>query len=147
MQVTNSPKRIAIAVNKANLTHDMIAGTGEFTVSVLSQDAPFALFERFGFQSGHSTDKFVGFESVQRAENGLLRLSRFANAFISARVVFSEDCGTHTVFTAEVTEAKVLSALPSVTYDFYFANIKPKPQPAEGKKKGITPASSTRSCK
>ena len=137
MQVTNSPKRIAIAVNKANLTHDMIAGTGEFTVSVLSQDAPFALFERFGFQSGHSTDKFVGFESVQRAENGLLRLSRFANAFISARVVFSEDCGTHTVFTAEVTEAKVLSALPSVTYDFYFANIKPKPQPAEGKKKGF----------
>ncbi len=137
MQVTDSPKRITIAVNKANLTHDLIAKTGEFTVSVLAQDAPFALFERFGFQSGRTADKFAGFEPVARGENGLIYLTRYANAFISARVIFSEDCGTHTIFTAEVTEAKVLSATPSVTYEYYFANIKPKPQPPEGNKKGF----------
>ena len=137
MQVTDSPKRIAIAVNKANLTHDQIAETGTFTVSVLSQDAPFAVFERFGFQSGRTVDKFAGFESVARAENGLLYLTRFANSFISAHVISSEDCGTHTVFTAEITEAKMLSAAPSVTYEYYFSNIKPKPQPPEGSKKGF----------
>lgn len=137
MQVTDSPKRIAIAVNKANLTHDQIAETGTFTVSVLSQDVPFAVFERFGFQSGRTVDKFAGFESVARAENGLLYLTRFANSFISAHVISSEDCGTHTVFTAEITEAKMLSAAPSVTYEYYFSNIKPKPQPPEGSKKGF----------
>lgn len=137
MQVTDSPKRIAIAVNKANLTHDQIAETGTFTVSVLSQDAPFAVFERFGFQSGRTVDKFAGFESVARAENGLLYLTRFANSFISAHVISSEGCGTHTVFTAEITEAKMLSAAPSVTYEYYFSNIKPKPQPPEGSKKGF----------
>ena len=137
MQVTHSPKRIAIAVNKANLTHDQIAETGTFTVSVLSQDAPFAVFERFGFQSGRTVDKFAGFESVARAENGLLYLTRFANSFISAHVISSEDCGTHTVFTAEITEAKMLSAAPSVTYEYYFSNITPKPQPPEGSKKGF----------
>ncbi|MDD6174531.1 MAG: flavin reductase [Firmicutes bacterium] len=137
MQVTDSPKRITIAVNKANLTHDLIAEDGKFTLSVLSQDAPFAVFERFGFQSGRTADKFAGFDPVARAENGLLYLTEFANAFISARVVSSEDCGTHTVFTAEVTEAKVLSAVPSVTYEYYFSSIKPKPQPPEGSKKGF----------
>ena len=138
-QLTDTPKRITIAVNKANLTHDMILKTGVFNVSVLSEDASMDVFKRFGFQSGRNADKFSGCEGLQRSENGLYYLTGCTNAVISGKVLQSVDCGTHTLFIAEVTEAKVLSGEPSVTYAYYFANIKPKPLPAamsEAPKKG-----------
>lgn len=135
-QLTDTPKRITIAVNKANYTHDMIQKTGVFNVSVLSEDVPFKIFQQFGFQSGRDADKFAGMATQTRSANGLRYLSEYTNAFISAKVISAEDYGTHTLFVADITEAKVLSAEPSVTYAYYFEHIKPKPQPTAEAKKG-----------
>ncbi len=135
-QLTDTPKRITIAVNKQNYSHDTLMKTGEFNVSVLSEDAPFKVFQQFGFCSGRDKDKFAGIEYAERCENGLMRLNRYADAFFSCKVIASHDYGTHTLFVADVTEARVLSNTPSITYAYYFANTKPKPQPADPEKKG-----------
>ena len=126
-QLTDSPKRISIAVNKANLTHDMIVKTGEFNVSVLSNDAPFALFQHYGFQSGRNTDKFAGVQGMARSTNGIYYIPYCTSAFLSAKVTQTVEFETHTLFIADVTEAKLLSNIPSMTYAYYFANVKPKP--------------------
>ncbi|MEG2081605.1 MAG: flavin reductase [Oscillospiraceae bacterium] len=137
MQITDSPKRIVIGVNKANYTHDMIERTGEFNLSVLTQEAPFKLFQNFGFQSGRDTDKFASCPQKIRSENGIVYLEKYSNAVLCGKVISSQDMGTHTLFVADVTQAKVLSEVPSVNYEYYFANIKPKPQPTAEKKKGF----------
>ena len=126
-QLTDSPKRISIAVNKANLTHDMIVKTGEFNVSVLSNDAPFGLFQHYGFQSGRNTDKFAGVQGMARSTNGIYYIPYCTSAFLSAKVTQTVEFETHTLFIADVTEAKLLSNVPSMTYAYYFANVKPKP--------------------
>jgi flavin reductase (DIM6/NTAB) family NADH-FMN oxidoreductase RutF/rubredoxin len=115
-----------VYVNKLNYTEQLIRKTGVFNVSVLTESAPFDLFKQFGFSSGKDTDKFAG-KTYKRSGNGLYYITEHANAVISAKVVDALDYGTHTLFVAEVTEAKVLSNEPSVTYDYYFAHIKPKP--------------------
>jgi len=137
MEVTDQPQRIAISVNKSDLTHDMIRKSGVFNLSVLTVDAPFSVFRHFGFQSGRDTDKFAGCESDCRSKNGLRYIPKYTNAFLSGKVVGEEDLGTHTVFTAEVTEAAVLSSVPSITYQYYQDNTKPKPAPAAEHKKGF----------
>ena len=134
MQITDSPKQIAVCVNKSNFTHDIIIKTHSFNISVLSEKANFEIFKRFGFSSGRDTDKFADYSQAKRSENGILYITESVNAFMSAKVVSTVDCGTHTMFIAEVTEAEVLSDDKSVTYEYYFANIKPKP---EKKKKGF----------
>ena len=135
-QLTSTPNRINIAVNKANYTHDMILNTGVFNVSVLSQKASFDIFKRFGFASGKDTDKFAGYEEhASRSANGLLYVTEGTNAFMSAKVIDAHDYGTHTLFIAELTEAAVLNQDPSVTYAYYFDHIKPKPQPKIEEKK------------
>lgn len=129
-QLTGSPGRINIAVNKANFTHDMVLNTGMFNISVLAEDASFDTFKRFGFASGKDTDKFEGFERhIGRSANGITYVTLGTNAFMSAKVIDSYDYGSHTLFVAEVTEAEVLREEPSVTYAYYFDHIKPKPQP------------------
>ena len=133
-QLTSSPLRISITVNKANYTHDMIQKTGVFNVSILSESTPFSVFQQYGFQSGRTADKLSGGEP--RTENGVAYLAEHANAVISGKVVSTVDCGTHTLFIADVTEAHVLSREASATYAYYFEHIKPKPQPAAEKKKG-----------
>ena len=137
MQVTSNPQRITIAVNRANYTHDLIKQTGAFNVSILSTEAPFKLFQHFGFQSGRDVDKFREFPHAARSRNGLLYLTKYACAFLSARVVAQQEYESHTVFTAELTEATVLSGAEPVTYSYYHAHIKPKPKPATEKKKGF----------
>ena len=136
-QVTSNPNRISVTVNKQNYTHDMIKKSGVFNVSVLTTEAPFKVFEAFGFKSGRDTDKFAECPHDARSENGLRYVSKYTNAFISARVIEERDLGTHTLFIADVTEAKILSDIPSVTYQYYFDNIKPKPIKTEEKKKGF----------
>lgn len=136
MQVTDNPKRIMICVNKQNYTHDMIVRTGLFNVSVLTEEAPFQVFQKFGFQSGANTDKFAGCTCNSRTENGLRYVPKHTNAVISGKVISTADYGTHTLFVAEVTEAKKLSNVPSVTYQYYFDHIKPKPQISAQKKTG-----------
>ena len=135
-QLTDTPKRINIAVNKANHTHDMIMATGLFNVSILSQKASFDIFKRFGFQSGRDVNKFDGYEgNFVRSANGLTYVTEGTNAFLSAKVIDTYDYGTHTLFIAEITEGTVLNNDPSVTYAYYFEHIKPKPQPKAEEKK------------
>jgi flavin reductase (DIM6/NTAB) family NADH-FMN oxidoreductase RutF/rubredoxin len=138
-QLTDKPARISVTVNKANFTCQMIAKTGEFNVSVLTESAPFAVFERFGFHGGKDTDKFAGCGYSDRAGNGIRYVPEHVNGVISAKVRETVDCGTHTLFIADVTGAVVLSDEASVTYRYYFDNIKPKPKaPAEqGKEKAF----------
>ncbi len=124
-QLSDHPKLLSVSVNKESLTRDMIVNTGMFNVSILTEETPFQVFRDFGFKSGRKGDKFQGAE-VRRSENGLLYLSAYSNAFLSARVIARTDYGTHTLFVAEVTEAEVLSKKPSVTYAYYFEHIKPK---------------------
>ncbi len=109
MQVTDTPMQISVTVNKANYTTMLIDETREFNVSILSEEAKFSVFERFGFQSGRKMDKFAGFDAVKRSENGLLYLTEMSNAYLSAKVVNKLDLGTHVQFIAEVTEGVVLS--------------------------------------
>lgn len=137
LQLTDNPKRLVLCVNKQNFTNGMIARTGMFNLSVLTEEVPFDVFKRFGFQSGRTADKFVDYPGEElRSENGLRYLNAATNAVLSAKIVAMTDYGTHTLFVAEVTEARVLSAAPSVTYAYYFAHIKPAPQkPAAPTKK------------
>ena len=136
-QLTDTPKRITVAVNKQNLTHDMILKTGVFNVSVLTEDVPFKVFQHFGFQSGRDVDKFADCEVQARGQNGVMYLPEYTNAFLSAQVIEAKDYGTHTLFIADITQAQVLSEEKSVTYAYYFEHIKPKPAPADEEKKGF----------
>jgi len=136
-QVTNTPNRLIIAVNKANYTHDMILKTGEFNVSILSEHAKFDTFKHYGFQSGKNVDKFAEIE-FRRSRNGIAYIDTDdTNGFISGKVIQTMDLGTHTLFLADVTDGEILSKVPSATYTYYFEHIKPKPEEKpEEKKKG-----------
>jgi flavin reductase (DIM6/NTAB) family NADH-FMN oxidoreductase RutF len=127
IQVTSTPNRVSVTINKANYTHDLIAKTGTFNVSVISQKAEFDLFERFGFHSGRDVDKFDGLYEYERAENGVTYITKGINAVLCAKVVASYDLGTHTTFVADVTDCWTMSKAPSCTYAYYLAEIKPKP--------------------
>ena len=111
----------------------MIEKSGIFNVSILSESVPFSVFENFGFRSGRDANKFADISFKQRSANDVYYLTDYTNAYISAKVVNMIDCGTHMMIIGEVTQALTLSDEPSVTYDYYFKNIKPKP---EAKKKG-----------
>lgn len=126
-QVTAQPNRIGVAVNKLNFTHDMIMDTGVFNVSIISESAEFALFQRFGFQSGRDVDKFDGFSAWKEAKNGVRYITAGVNAYLGAKVVQTLDLGTHTLFVADVTEMEVIGREPSATYGYYHAHIKPQP--------------------
>ena len=128
-QVTAAPvskDRISIAVNKSNFTHDIIAKTKKFTVSIISEAATFDLFKHFGFQSGRNINKFAAFDDVKRTSNGTLAITRGTNAFISANVIQQVELDTHSIFIADVIDMEKLSDVPSTTYNYYQANIKPK---------------------
>lgn len=129
MQVTSGDNsKFLISVNKQNYTRDMILSSGIFNISILTTGAKFDIFERFGFRSGRDVDKFEGFGDVHRSKNGVLYITQNTNAYISFRVIDTIDCDTHTVFLAEVTDAKNIGSGDSVTYDYYHKNIKPKPE-------------------
>ena len=139
-QVTAAPvskDRITICVNKSNFTHDLIAASKKFTVSIISEAATFDLFKHFGFQSGKNVDKFANFDKVQRTENGTLAITEGTNAYISANVINQVELDTHSIFVAEVVGMEKFNDIPSTTYNFYQSHIKPKPQPvgktADGK--------------
>ena len=127
MQVTVSPNRIAVTVNKSNLTHDIIMKSGIFNISVLDISTDFEIFKHFGFQSGKSTEKIEKFNNIRYSQNGIAYLSKNSNAYISGKVAEKIDLITHTMFIADVTDAQILSDIPSITYAYYHANVKPKP--------------------
>lgn len=128
IQVTSEPNRIGFAVNKMNLTHDMVMESKVFNISVISEKADFELFKHFGFQSGKEVDKFADFTDYKNAENGIPYITKGCNAYISGKVVETMDLGTHTFFVAEVTDMQMLDDAESATYAYYQNNIKPKPE-------------------
>ncbi len=131
-QLTDSPYRVAVNINKANYSHHVIKQTGVMNVNCLSVEAPFSVFQQFGFQSGRSADKFAG-QKVNRSDNGLVFLDKYINAFMSLKVEQYVDMGTHGMFICSVTEARVMSEQDTMTYTWYQKNVKPKPE-TEGKK-------------
>ena len=131
-QVTDSPNRIAVCINKANYSHHVIKQTGIMNVNCLDVTAPFSLFENFGFRSGRTADKFAGMEEL-RSDNGLRFLPRHINSFMSLKVESYVDLGSHGLFICSVTEARVISDKDTMTYAYYHSDVKPKPQ-TEGKK-------------
>jgi flavin reductase (DIM6/NTAB) family NADH-FMN oxidoreductase RutF len=134
-QVTTEPNRIVVAVNKNNYTHDMIIRTGEFNVSILTENSRFDTYKHWGFQSGKDVNKAEGV-NVKRAQNGIIYIADETNAVISAKVISATDLGTHTLFLADVTDCEELSNAPSVTYSYYQSNIKQAPAAGQ-KKKGF----------
>ena len=126
-QVTNAPNRIAVAINKENYSHHVIKQTGKMNINCLSTDAPFAVFEQFGFKSGRNTDKFENCEPL-RSDNGLVFLPRYINSFMSLKVEQYVDLDTHGMFICSVTEARVLTDKETMTYTYYQNHVKPKPQ-------------------
>ena len=125
-QVTSTPNRIMIAVNKNNFTTEQILRTKKFNISILNEDATFDLIKRFGFVSGRDTNKFENFADYEIAENGIPYITQGTNSYISAEVVETRDLGTHYEFLAEVTAEISLNNTPSITYAYYQSNIKPK---------------------
>jgi len=132
-QITVDPLTITVAVNKANYTHDMIMNTKKLNVSVLSEDCAFEVFKHFGFQSGRDTDKFSNM-TIKRSSNGITYIPYMTNAYMSCEVIDTVYFSTHTLFVCEIKEAKVLNDTKSMTYQYYFDNVKPKPQKDEKKK-------------
>lgn len=134
-QVTSSPNRISITVNKDNLTHYMVMESGKFNISILSEKASFDIFKHFGFQSGKTTDKFQGYSASKRSENGIYYITEGTNAYISASVEQTIDLGSHTMFIAAVEDMEVLADEPSASYAYYQSSIKPQPEakPSQGK--------------
>lgn len=133
-QVTNTPNRIAVTINKSNYSHDVIKTTGIMNVCCLSVEAPFSVFQNFGFKSGRDTDKFAD-TPFWTSENGLAVPSQYINAFISLKVEQYIDFDTHGMFVCTLTEARNIVDKETMTYTYYQDNVKPKPQPQ--KKKGF----------
>lgn len=125
-QITDDPLRVMVAINKANYSHHVVKNTGIMNVNCLSIDAPFKVFENFGFQSGRNVDKFANMEPL-RSDNGLAFLPQYINAFMSLKVDEYMDMGTHGLFLCSVTEARVMSDRETMTYTYYQKNVKPKP--------------------
>ena len=131
-QVTNTPNRVAVTINKENYSHHIIKQTGKMNINCLTVDAPFSVFEAFGFVSGRNVDKFADCEPL-RSDNGLVFLPRYINSFMSLEVEQYVDLGTHGMFICSVTEARVISDRETMSYTYYFENVKPKPE-TKGKK-------------
>ena len=131
-QVTNTPNRVAVTINKQNYSHHVIKQSGIMNVNCLSTDAPFSVFENFGFRSGRNTDKFENVDAL-RSDNGLLFLGRHINSFMSLKVESYVDLDTHGMFICTVTEARVISDVETMTYTYYLENVKPKPE-TDGKR-------------
>ena len=128
MQVTSEPCQIAIAINKRNYTQEMISKTRKFNISILSKDSNFEIFKHFGYQSGRDVDKFTNFTDVKRSPNGLYYVTKGTNAYMSAYVQQEIDLSTHSLFIGQLVATEILSETPTITYNYYQKNIKPKPQ-------------------
>ena len=131
VQVSSSPERIAVTVNKNNYSHDTAKASGIMNICFLTEETPFKVYEHFGFQSGRDVDKFADC-TPPRSENGLVYLPKYINSYLSLSVINYIDLGSHGMFICDITEAKVISDAPTMSYAYYHKNVKPKP--AEKKK-------------
>lgn len=131
-QVTDNPKQIMVAINKQNLTCELVQKSGVFSISILSESAPFTLFQHFGFQSGRETDKFVGIPFAMTKQE-LPYLTEHTTAYLDCKVVNSLDLDSHIMFIAQVTNADVISDEKPITYSYYHEHVKPKKTPTSQK--------------
>lgn len=131
-QVTNTPNRLAVTISKENYSYHVIKQTGKMNINCLTTDAPFSVFETFGFKSGRNTNKFENCEPL-RSDNGLAFLPRYINSFMSLKVEQYVDLDTHGMFICSITEARVISSAETMTYTYYYNYVKPKPE-TDGKK-------------
>ena len=132
-QIASNPERVAVSLNKANYTAEVVKKTGIMNVCTLNEQTPFQEFRHFGFQSGRNVDKFADYTHYDVATNGVAYLTKYANAFISLKVCDTVDMGSHWMFICDITESVVLNSVETMTYSFYQKNVKPKP---EAEKKG-----------
>ena len=135
IQVASNPVRIAISVLNSNYTCDLIKESGIFAVSILDNDCTFETIKHFGFQSGRDVDTFGNITPPTDC-NDVPYLGWQSCAVISGKVVEQHDLGTHTLFIAEVVDAKVLSDKEPITYAKYQNEIKPKNNVASAKEDG-----------
>ena len=126
IQVGSDPTKLAVSLQKGNLTREMVERSGVFNVSVLTEGVPFEAVRHFGMQSGRDVDKFAAFPAVKRSGNGLLYVTEHTNAMFSCKVLSQQDLGSHTLFVGQLTESKALDNAPSCTYAHYHKAIKPK---------------------
>ena len=126
VQLTDNPYRVAVNINKKNYSHSTIKATKKLNVNVLSQDAPFSVFENFGFRSGRDVDKFKDIEALH-SSNGLAVLPKYINSYMSLVVESYVDLDTHGMFICKVVDSKVISSVETMTYNYYQANVKPRP--------------------
>ena len=134
-QLTSSPERVMVTVNKSGYSHGVIKSSGKMNVNCLTVEAPFGVFENFGFKSSKDADKFAGIEPL-RSENGLAVLPKYINSYLSLEVESYVDLDSHGMFICTVSEAKVVSDKESMTYAYYHKNVKPKPKTEASKTKG-----------
>ena len=134
MQVSSEPLRFSVCINKSNYTHDMIKNTGIMNVSPISKSAPFEVFKALGFSSGRDTDKMSSL-SFRRSENGIAVLSDNVNSFLSLKVYQYIDLGSHGLFICDLTESEVITKDETMSYTYYHANVKPKPEAKKSDKK------------
>ena len=132
MQVTSTPNRVAVTINKANYTYEVVKNTGKMNINCLTVDTPFSVFEKFGFKSGRDTDKLGG-EFLPRSKNGLGYLTKYINSYISLETEKFIDLDTHVMFICKVVDAQVISDAETMTYSYYHANVKPRPQKPKAK--------------
>ena len=125
MQQTSNPVRVSVTINKDNYSHDVIKQTGKMNVNNLTTMTPFTVFEKYGFHSGRDVNKFEN-TNFKRLENGLLVLDDYINSYISLEVEQYIDLGSHGMFICNVIEAEIISKTPTMTYEYYQKNVKPK---------------------
>lgn len=126
-QITSEPARVAVGINKNNLTHEYIKASGVLAVTVLGK-GNVDLVKHFGFQSGRNTDKFQGKEYFLASGTGCPVLNK-GSAYLDCRVIpeLSLDLGTHTLFIVEVVDGNLLRGSETMTYEFY-RNNRAKPE-------------------
>jgi ferric-chelate reductase [NAD(P)H] len=124
-QIAADPPTLGISVNKLNYTHECLAKTFNFSVSVLSEEAPMTYIGRFGFRCGRDFDKLAGLD-VREGITGAPIVSDYAVAFVECRILESFDCGTHTLFLGEALDAGFLGPGTAMTYAYYHSVKKGK---------------------
>ena len=147
IQAASEPNQISFAINKANYTHDMVVNTMKANISVISEEAGFGLFQRFGFQSGRDVDKFAGFTDFEIAANGIPYITKGTNSYFSIDIKQTVDLGSHTLFIGTPTAMEVLKDAPSATYGYYQDHIKPKPSAGSGKSESLPEGTHKWRCK
>ncbi len=135
MQLTSSPERVGVTINKSTYTHGVVKNTGIMNICPIVKEAPFKVFEAFGFKSGRDTDKFKDCEP-KRSDNGLVYLPKYINSYMSLSVVDYVDLGTHGMFICEITEAVCISRAETMSYSYYHSSVKPKPTTKKEEKSG-----------